>query len=53
MNYSCINFKTNVGNYYYENASHPHAVSDVENMENKIPSAPLTTKYNEWGIRDA
>ena len=35
MNYSCINFKTNVGNYNYEDASHPHAVSDVENMENK------------------
>ena len=49
MNYSCINFKTNVGNYNYEDASHPHAVSDVEIMENKIPSAPLTTKYNEWG----
>ena len=49
MNYSCINFKTNVGNYNYEDASHPHAVSEVENMENKIPSAPLTTKYNEWG----
>ena len=49
MNYSCINFKTNVGNYNYEDASHPHAVSEVENMENEIPSAPLTTKYNEWG----
>ena len=49
MNYSCIDFKTNVGNYDYEDASHPHAVSEVENMENKIPSAPLTTKYNEWG----
>ena len=35
MNYSCINFKTNVGNYNYEDASHPHAVSEVENMENK------------------
>ena len=49
MNYSCIDFKINVGNYDYEDASHPHAVSEVENMENKIPSAPLTTKYNEWG----
>ena len=49
MNYSGINFKTNVGNYNYEDASHPHVVSEVENMENKIPSAPLTTKYNEWG----
>ena len=35
MNYSGIDFKTNVGNYYYKDASHPHAVSDVENMENK------------------
>ena len=44
-----IDFKTGVGNYNYEDASHPHAVSEVENMENEIPSAPLTTKYNEWG----
>lgn len=50
MNYSGIDFKTNVGSYDYEDASHPHTVSEVENMDNKVPSAPLTTKYNGWGI---
>ena len=44
MNYLGFDFKTNVGNDNYEDASHPHAVSDVENMENKIPLCATDNK---------
>lgn len=42
-----IQFKTGVGNYGYESASHPHAVTSVDNSDNIIPSSRLNTVFND------
>ena len=42
-----ISYKTNVGNYEY--GLKPHAVMSVENPNGIIPSATLTTQFNEIG----
>lgn len=42
-----ISYKTNVGNYEY--GLKPHAVMGVENPNGIIPSATLSTRFNEFG----
>lgn len=42
-----IQFKTGVGNYSYESAIHPHAVTSVDNSDNIIPSSRLNTVFND------
>lgn len=42
-----IQFKTGVGNYTYESASHPHAVTSVDNSDKAIPSSRLNTVFND------
>ena len=42
-----IQFKTGVGNYGYESAIHPHAVTSVDNSDNIIPSSRLNTVFND------
>ena len=44
-----ILFKTGVGNYTYDKNVRPHAVTDVENTDGKIPGDALTTSFNDFG----
>ena len=44
-----IQFKTGIGNYSYGEASRPHAVTEVDNTDGKIPSEALTTSFNDFG----
>jgi len=44
-----ILFKTGVGNFSYDKNTRPHAVTEVENTDGKIPSDALTTSFNDFG----
>ena len=40
--------QTNLGQYQYTDADHPHAVTFVDNTSNSIPSNPQNISYNEY-----
>ena len=42
-------FKTGVGNFSYDKDVRPHAVTEVENTDGKIPGDALTTSFNDFG----
>ena len=42
-------FKTGVGNFSYDKDVRPHAVTEVENTDGKIPGDALTTSFNDLG----
>ena len=42
-------YKTGVGNFYYNENIRPHAVTEVENNDGKIPSDALNTSFNDFG----
>lgn len=44
-----ILFKTGVGNFSYDKNVRPHAVTEVENTDGKIPGDALTTSFNDFG----
>ena len=44
-----IFFKTGVGNFSYDEHVRPHAVTEVENTDGKIPGDALTTSFNDLG----
>ena len=44
-----ILFKTGVGNFFYDKNVRPHAVTEVENADGKIPGEALTTSFNDFG----
>ena len=44
-----ILFKTGVGNFSYDKNVRPHAVTEVENIDGKIPGDVLTTSFNDFG----
>ena len=44
-----ILFKTGVGNYTYDRNIRPHAVTEVENADGKIPGEALNTSFNDFG----
>ena len=44
-----ILFKTGVGNFSYDKNVRPHAVTEVENIDGKIPGDALTTPFNDFG----
>ena len=44
-----ILFKTGVGNFCYDKNVRPHAVTEVENTDGKIPGDALTTSFNDFG----
>jgi RHS repeat-associated protein len=44
-----ILFKTGVGNFSYDRNVRPHAVTEVENADGKIPGEALTTSFNDFG----
>jgi RHS repeat-associated protein len=44
-----ILFKTGVGNFSYDKNVRPHAVTEVENTDGKIPGDALTTSFNYFG----
>lgn len=44
-----ILFKTRVGNFSYDKNVRPHAVTEVENTDGKIPGDALTTSFNDFG----
>ena len=44
-----ILFKTGVGNFAYDSNVRPHAVTEVENADGKIPGETLTTSFNDFG----
>ena len=44
-----ILFKTGVGNFSYDKDVRPHAVTEVENADGKIPGETLTTSFNDFG----
>ena len=44
-----ILFKTGVGNFSYDKNVRPHAVTEVENADGKIPGEALTTSFNDFG----
>ena len=44
-----ILFKTGVGNFSYDKNIHPHAVTEVENADGKIPGDALVTSFNDFG----
>ena len=44
-----ILFKTGVGNFSYDKDVCPHAVTEVENADGKIPGEALTTSFNDFG----
>ena len=44
-----ILFKTGVGNFSYDKNVRPHAVTEVENADGKIPGDALTTSFNDFG----
>ena len=44
-----ILFKTGVGNFSYDKDVRPHAVTEVENADGKIPGEMLTTSFNDFG----
>lgn len=41
--------KTGVGNYTYDRNVRPHAVTEVENADGKIPGEALNTSFNDFG----
>ena len=43
-----ILFKTGVGNFIYADDAHPHAVTEVENMDGKIPANEQITYFNDY-----
>ena len=44
-----ILFKTGMGNFSYDKNVRPHAVTEVENADGKIPDDALTTSFNDFG----
>ena len=44
-----ILFKTCVGNFSYDKDVRPHAVTEVENADGKLPGEALTTSFNDFG----
>lgn len=44
-------YQTGLGHYYYESTK-PHAVTAVDNLDASIPTALLTTSYNDIGKID-
>ena len=44
-----ILFKTGVGNFSYNEDVRPHAVTEVENADGKIPGSTLYTSFNDFG----
>ena len=44
-----ILFKTGVGSFSYDKNVRPHAVTEVENTDGKIPGDALITSYNDFG----
>ena len=44
-----ILFKTGVGNFSYNEDVRPHAVTEVENADRKIPGYTLYTSFNDFG----
>ena len=44
-----ILFKTGVGNFSYDEDTRPHAVTEVDNTDGKIPGDALTTSFNDFG----
>ena len=44
-----ILFKTGVGNFSYDKTTRPHAVTEVENADGKIPGDALATSFNDFG----
>ena len=44
-----ILFKTGVGNFSYDKNVRPHAVTEVENADGKIPGEALITSFNDFG----
>ena len=44
-----ILFKTGVGNFSYDKTTRPHAVTEVENADGKIPGDALNTSFNDFG----
>ena len=44
-----ILFKTGVGSFSYDKNTRPHAVTEVENTDAKIPGDALTTSFNDFG----
>lgn len=44
-----ILFKTGVGNFSYNEDVRPHAVTEVENVDGKIPGSTLYTSFNDFG----
>ena len=44
-----ILFKTGVGNFSYDKNVRPHAVTEVENADGKIPGEALNTSFNDFG----
>lgn len=44
-----ILFKTGIGNFSYDKNIRPHAVTEVENADGKIPGDALNTSFNDFG----
>ena len=44
-----ILFKAGVGNCSYDRNVRPHAVTEVENADGKMPGEALTTSFNDFG----
>ena len=44
-----ILFKTGIGNFSYDKNIRPHAVTEIENADGKIPGDALNTSFNDFG----
>lgn len=44
-----ILFKTDLGNYSYDDTNHPHAVTEADDANGKISSHALKTYFNDFG----
>ena len=45
-----ILFKTGIGNFSYDKNIRPHAVTEIENADGKIPGDALNTSFNDFGM---
>lgn len=43
-----ILFKTGIGNFSYDKNIRPHAVTEIENADGKIPGDALNTSFNDF-----
>ena len=44
-----ILYKTGIGEYEYNAYDHPHAVTDVEDVDMNFPNRDLSTSFNDFG----